>query len=296
MNKILIFLCISTLLLSCSTEGVQSNGKGKSEDPHSVVNTNKEETSLKVNAANSDELPVNSTKAFKNGIVISWLKHGKGELIKKGNVISIDYKVTLQDGSVVDGNHLMKKKSFPFVVGFGMQTKGWDFALTNLKVGDFVRVKIPAELARGELGIKKEGGKGWFVPPNSVNYLTIRIINKEKPTRIVSGTKVWLFEENVENKLKFNKSNSIVFHCMISSESKPNYYNSYRTNTPYNLIYSDKGIIPGLKKALINAKKADRMFIIVPSSQAYGSQGSEGSVLPNEDLFYNVLVMDVLEK
>lgn len=296
MNKILIFLCISTLLLSCSTEGVQSNGKGKAEDPHSVVNTNKEETSLKVNAANSDELPVNSTKAFKNGIVISWLKHGKGELIKKGDVISIDYKVTLQDGSVVDGNHLMKKESFPFVVGFGMQTKGWDFALTNLKVGDFVRVKIPAELARGELGIKKEGGKGWFVPPNSVNYLTIRIINKEKPTRIVSGTKVWLFEENVENKLKFNKSNSIVFHCMISSESKPNYYNSYRTNTPYNLIYSDKGIIPGLKKALINAKKADRMFIIVPSSQAYGSQGSEGSVLPNEDLFYNVLVMDVLEK
>jgi len=296
MNKILIFLCIFTLLLSCSTEGVQSKGKDRAEDPHSVVNANKEETSLKVNAANSDELPVNSTKAFKNGIVISWLKHGKGDLIKKGDVISIDYKVTLQDGSVVDGNHLMKKESFPFVVGFGMQTKGWDFALTNLKVGDFVRVKIPAELARGELGIKKEGGKGWFVPPNSVNYLTIRIIKKEKPTRVVSGTKVWLFEENVQNTVKFDKTNSIVFHCMISSESKPNYYNSYRTNTPYNLIYSDKGIIPGLKKALINAKKADRMFIIVPSSQAYGSQGSEGNVLPNEDLFYNVLVMDVLEK
>ena len=59
---------------------------------------------------------------------------------------------------------------------------------------------------------------------------------------------------------------------------------------------TDNGIIPGLKKALINAKKGDRMLVVVPSSEAYGAKGSEGFVKPNEDLMYNILVMDVVDK
>ena len=293
MKKIILFVSIICLVISCSTEGVK---KPKKQDDLSIKSEFKKSKKQVKTALNSDEDDVNSTKEFDNGIVISWIKQGKGEKVSKGDVILIDYKVTLENGVIVDGNHLWKKESFPFVVGYQMQTKGWDFAIKNMKVGDFARVLIPADLARGEKGIKKEGEKGWFVPPNSVNYLTIHIIKKQKPTRIVDGSKVWLFEENKSNKLKFNTSNAILFHSMISSESKPMYYNSYRTNSPYKLFMTDKGIIPGLKKSLINAKKGDRMFVVVPSSEAYGQKGSEGFVKPNEDLFYNILVMDVVEK
>jgi FKBP-type peptidyl-prolyl cis-trans isomerase len=48
-----------------------------------------------------------------------------------------------------------------------------------------------------------------------------------------------------------------------------------------------------LKKALTNAKKSDRLYIYVPSEQAYGNKGYLDIVQPNEPLFYNVLVMDV---
>ena len=293
MKKIILFVSVFCLLISCSTEGVK---KPKKQDDLSIKSEFKKSKKQVKTALNSDEDDVNSTKEFDNGIVISWIKQGKGEKVSKGDVILIDYKVTLENGVIVDGNHLWKKESFPFVVGYQMQTKGWDFAIKNMKVGDFARVLIPADLARGEKGIKKEGEKGWFVPPNSVNYLTIHIIKKQKPTRIVDGSKVWLFEENKSNKLKFNTSNAILFHSMISSESNPMYYNSYRTNSPYKLFMTDKGIIPGLKKSLINAKKGDRMFVVVPSSEAYGQKGSQGFVKPNEDLFYNILVMDVVEK
>lgn len=294
---LIVISCIG-LFYSCSTEGVK---KKRSDDiviqkNNNEIKGNKPNKSGKISALNSDELAVKSTTSYDNGITISWMKRGKGDLIKKGDVIDIDYKVTLQDGKVIDGNHLKKMEFFSFVVGFQMQTKGWDYALEKLKVGDFVRVKIPAELARGEQGIKMEGEKGWFVPPNSVNYLTIRILRKLEPTRVVNGTKVWLIQENKDNKLKYNESNAITFHSLVSSESTPLYYNSYRNNTPYTMLGTDKGIIPGLKKALINAKKADRMFIVVPSEEAYGSKGLEGSVKPNEDLFYSVLVMDVVPK
>lgn len=297
MKNIILFTAFSSFLFSCTTEGVSKKSNKEEVIIKSNMNQSKNDSKKEgLTALNSDDEAIETTKSYKNGIIISWLKHGKGEKINNGDVIAIDYKVTLKNGEIIDGNHLWKKKTFPFVVGFQMQTKGWDFALKNMKVGDFARVLIPAELARGDQGIKKDGEKDWFVPPNSVNYLTIHIVKKEKPTRTVDGTKVWLFEENKAIKEKFDGTNAVIFHSMISSESNPLYYNSYRNNNPYKLYLTDKGIIPGLKKALINAKKGDRMFALVPSEEAYGSKGSEGFVKPNEDLFYNILVMDVVEK
>ena len=292
MVKGILIMSIFCSTISCTTNVIKGTAKQK------VLKgaDNKKNNSIGKTALNSDNLVINSSKNYENGIDISWLSHGTGEKVKKGDVILIDYKVTLADGKIIDGNHLIRKASFPFLVGYQMQTKGWDFALQQLKIGDFARVKIPSELARGVKGIKKEGSKEWFVPPNSVNYLSIRVIKKQVPTRVIDGVKVWVFEENQENKIKFGEKSAIVFHCMISSESNPIYYNSYSSNSPYTLLLSDKGIIPGLKKALINAKKADRMYILIPAVEAYGSKGSEGFVKPNEDLFYNVLVMDVVKK
>jgi FKBP-type peptidyl-prolyl cis-trans isomerase len=292
MVKGIVMISIFCSTISCTTNVVKDNEKKNvARDTDNKKNNSTGKTAL-----NSDHLVINSSKSYDNGIDISWLTHGKGEKVKKGDVILIDYKVTLADGKIIDGNHLIRKSSFPFLVGYQMQTKGWDFALEQLKIGDFVRVKIPSDLARGVKGIKKEGSKEWFVPPNSVNYLSIRVIKKQIPTRVIDGVKVWVFEENQENKIKFGEKSAIVFHCMISSQSNPIYYNSYSSNSPYTLLLSDKGIIPGLKKALINAKKADRMYILIPAVEAYGSKGSEGFVKPNEDLFYNVLVMDVVKK
>jgi len=170
-----------------------------------------------------------------------------------------------------------------------MQTEGWDFALEQMKVGDFARIKIPAKLARGEKGIKG------LVPPNADNYLAIRILSKKAPTRNADGNKVWIFEESQKSKLKFNENTKVVFHAMASSPSSPMYFNSYRSNVPFELKLEDNGVVPGLKKALINAKKGDRMFVLVKSEDAYGSKGYIDIVKPNEDLFFNILVMDILD-
>jgi FKBP-type peptidyl-prolyl cis-trans isomerase len=230
------------------------------------------------------------TKPMDNGMVIEWFEKGKGESIKPGDMLMIDYKVRLKDGDVVDGNHLLKKDKLPFLVGFQMQTKGWDIAMNELKVGDFARIKIPSHLARGEKGVNG------LIPPNADNFLTIRIIEKAAPTRTVEGTKVWVLEENTNNKLKFAEGMEISFHSMVSSPSNPLYANTFRTNQPFKFKLGDYGLVPGLKKALINAKTSDRLFIVVPASEAYGVKGYLDFVKPNEDLFFNVLVMDVVKK
>jgi FKBP-type peptidyl-prolyl cis-trans isomerase len=37
----------------------------------------------------------------------------------------------------------------------------------------------------------------------------------------------------------------------------------------------------------------DKLWILVPPSQAYGSKGMVDLVKPNEDLFYDLIIMDV---
>lgn len=281
------------IIFSCSNSGVEVK---LPEEKSSPVDEVKKEQVSEENILSTNNKEVLKNQSFDNGIVISWIEEGNGELLSEDDVVLIDYKVTLEDGKVIDGNHLLKKEFIPFIIGYQMQTKGWDFALKKLKVGDFVNIKIPAKLARGDQGIKKEGEKGWFLPPNSDNYLSIKIVNKMNPTRVVEGNKVWVFEESKKAKLVFSEDNAVQFHCMISTKSNPFYYNSYRERDPYTLYITDKGIVPGLKKALINAKKGDRMLVLIPASEAYGDKGLEGMVKPGEKLLYNILVTDVTEK
>ena len=284
--KIYILLVGLCFFNSCDTQGVKGNQHQEKEV------TARDETVEEVDSKRSvldDVSKVIDEVTLDNGIVIKWVEHGEGEFLKRGEMINIDYKVFLKDNKVVDGNHLLKKESMPFMIGFQMQTKGWDIALEHLKIGDFAEVFIPSELARGEKGI--EG----LIPPNADNVLKIRILSKQKPTREVDGNKVYLFEENEKNTFKFDSNNKIIFHCMVSSPSNPMYVNTYRSN-PFELKLNDSGTVPGLKKALINAKKSDRMFVYVPAKEAYGSKGYLDVVEGNEDLFYNILVMDVIDK
>ena len=226
---------------------------------------------------------------LENGIEIKWFTHGGGDKLEFGDVVSIDYKVYLTDNSIVDGNHLLQKESMPFMIGFNMQTEGWDIALKELKIGDFAEIFIPSNLARGEKGI--EG----LIPANADNILKIRILDVVAPTRETDGNKVWLLEENTTNIEGFNEDNEIEFHCMVSTPSNPLYVNTFRLNNPFKLRFEDRGTVPGLKKSLINAKKSDRFFVLVPAAEGYGARGYHNVVKPNEDLFYNILVMNVTE-
>lgn len=275
--KYIIILVTLGILFSCDTEVV--NKTKPQTESKKIVNDS-------INILDKSHVAIEKKK-FDNGIVIEWFKKGDGEALGKGDVVAIDYKVKLVNGEEVDGNHLRRMTSLPFLIGFGMQTPGWDYALSQMKVGDFAKILIPSKLARGEVGIKG------LIPPNSDNYLIIRVLEKIKPTRIVEGCKVWLLLENPNNKVLFDEKKSITIHAMVSSETNPFYINTYRENKPFSFKYSDYGIVPGLKKALLKSKKADRMYIVVPPEQAYGKQGYLDIVKPNESIFYNVFVTDV---
>jgi FKBP-type peptidyl-prolyl cis-trans isomerase len=268
-------------LFSCNTEGVKKDeSKSKLKDV---------KQSVKQNDAVQALVPTKEIETVedKNGLKITWFEHGKGELLKNEEVVQINYEVRLEDGTLVDGNQLLKRDWLPFIVGFGLQTPGWDLAFKKLKVGDFVEIVLPGDLARGKAGIKD------LIPPNAVNIIRVRVLDRIAPSRVIDGTKVWLLEENEKEKNLANEESIIDFHYMVSSPSNPKYDISYRRADPFEMRFSDNGIVRGLKRAMIKAKKADKLWIVIPASEGYGNNGLVNLVKPGESIFYDIFVMDV---
>lgn len=227
-------------------------------------------------------------KTYNNGLSIKWFEHGNGAPLKDGHVYKIDYEVLLDNGAVVDGSKIINRKWVHFLLGFEIQTKGWDFALKKMRIGDFAEVKIPSELARG-----KEGIEG-LIPPNANNTLRVKILGEVTPDRIVDGTKVWILAHMPKfDDVKATKDDIITYDYVIGTPSNPRYSNSKYNSGPYKFEFSDKGIVPGLKKALLGVRKGDRLWIVVPPNQAYGKKGLLDVIKPNEAVLYDLFILSV---
>ncbi len=285
------FISLTALLAvfaACETDGVekapQETAQKKVEEPERIGAEIKDSTKIDL----EEEYDVIDEMTLSNGMKIKWFKHGDGAVVKDGDMIQLNYQVNLENGKTIDAASMRKLESVPFMVGFQMQPS-WDFALRELRLGDHVEVFIPYQLARGDKEIKG------VMPAKSNNIVKMHIMGIKEADREIDGTRVWMFAQNDENTDAFGPSKRIAFHCYISSPSHPLYYDSQQLNNPFNYGFGEPGLVPGLKKALNNAKRSDLMLIHVPSKEAYGNQGYLEYVKPNEDLFYRVMVLDVAD-
>ncbi|PWH87171.1 FKBP-type peptidyl-prolyl cis-trans isomerase [Brumimicrobium oceani] len=289
MRFLLIFIVLSFGFASCEIEGVKTsteNDELQKESSDSVENLEEISDTL----SKPKEIVIDKasdTLKLKNGVKITYFKKGKGEKLQKGEVVMIDYRAKLEDGTVYDGNHKVKKPSIPFLVGWNQQTSGWDIAMQELRVGDDVDIFLPSKYARGKLGIKG------LVPPNANNILSMRIVKKFKPTTEVDGVKIWKYDELKSPGDSIQKGDKVLINYFVSSESKPRYDNSYQTGMPFEFVIGDGNIVPGLHKALLTAREGDRLMIYIPAKEAYGNEGLIEMVKPGEDIFYDVQVAKV---
>ncbi len=294
--KIIALLSLVTLLFACEIEGVEdessSKKKGSKRVADSLMNGIEDSTrNADHQGSNTEEkAEVRDSLVLESGLKIKWFEHGDGPTLKKGDVIKIDYRNKLKDGTIYDGNHLVKKPYLPFVVGWNQQTEGWDIAMQHLRIGDDVDVMIPAHLARGEKGI--EG----VVPPNADNFLSLRVLDRMKPIKEVDGIKIWKVDEPKTPGDSIEYKDEVYLDYWVSSESSPRYDNSYQRNRPFHLVMGDGNIVPGLYKALHFAREGDKLLIYIPSREAYGEEGLKDLVRPNEDILYDVRIGKVIKQ
>jgi FKBP-type peptidyl-prolyl cis-trans isomerase len=277
------YLAIALLIASCT------NGVEKTENKNDAPSTRDAGNQLsEAEKLIEPKKMIVDKKTFPNGIQIQWFEKTEGAPVQEGLVYEINFKTKLQNGEIVDGNYKLQREMLPFLVGYGMQTPGFDLAIKELHVGDFVEIFIPGKLARGKKGIPG------IIPPNAPNIVMLRVGKEIKPTKVVDGVKVWKLEENPEmTDAKVGENSNVAIHYFVGTKSNPRYDNSYQRDTPFAFGMQDNSLIPGLRKAMFNTKMYDKLYILVPAKEAYGSRGYVDMVKPNEELFYDIIVMDV---
>lgn len=292
--KIKSLSAVILVLIAVSCTNNKKSNPAKKETK--VVNRNqkqKENNSLtefdqaKANLKSFEKGKIENTKALDNGIFIKWFNKTNGEKIKKGEMVLIEYRLALPDGKIVDGNNRLNYPFIPFVVGYNMQTPGWDIGLQHLSVGDFAKIEIPATLAMGDKGIKG------IVPPNSVNWLYVKVIARVTPGVNENGVVSWKWKDGEKQSNVGNSEKEISFHAIVSTESQASVMNSYKSNFPLRYVPGQNTIVPGLKKLLKNAKKGERYIVVLDSEKAYGSRGYADLIKPNEKVLYNIEITEV---
>ncbi|HZH86560.1 MAG TPA: FKBP-type peptidyl-prolyl cis-trans isomerase [Brumimicrobium sp.] len=281
------FVLFFIVLTSCEIKGVESSAKDKEMEAIEGSTPNKEADKSGVDIKTPEK--ASDTLKLDNGIIITYFKKGRGDKLLKGDMIKIDYRAKLEDGTIYDGNHLVKKPSIPFLVGWNQQTPGWDLALKELRVGDDVDVFLPSRFARGEQGIKG------IVPPNANNVISIRVLEMFEPTKVIDDIQFWKYDELKEPGDSIDFKDEVYINYWVSSESKPRYDYNYQRGESFKLVMGDGNIVPGLYKALHFAREGDRLMIKIPAKEAYGSKGLQDLVKPNEDIFYDIQIAKVIK-
>jgi len=258
------------------------NEKSKNDDKDTSFNMNDGKSNLKT----FEKGKIQNTKILDNGIVLKWIINNGGRKIKSGEMVLLEYRLALPDGKIIDGNNKLNLPFIPFVLGYNMQTPGWDSAIRELSIGDFAKIEIPAELAYGEKGIKN------IIPPNSPNWLYVKVHSFVSPGINKDGITSWKLKEGTK-KTSEKLKKELTFHAIVSTETKGSIMNTYLTNFPIKYTIGDQNIVLGLRKLLKNASKGDKYYVILDSKQAYGSRGYSSLIKANESVFFNIEVIDV---
>lgn len=237
----------------------------------------------KQNLIDFEKGKVELTKKLPNGIVMKWIEKGKGPKFQSGEMALIEYRLALPDGRIIDGNNRIKLPFIPFVVGYSMQTPGWDLAFSELRVGDFAKIEIPAALAYGEKGIKN------IIAPNTPNWLFVKVLSRVQPSINADGIKSWRLAKGEPIELAAGAEKEVAYQFVASTPNRANAINARKF--PLRFVPGQRTAVPGLRKILKNAQKGERYYIVLSPQQAYGKKGYGTVIGPNEPVFF---LLDIL--
>lgn len=171
--KKLIFIILPITFFSfcsCNNEIQDKENNSQKSSTESLVKANrylvKNENEEIENYINRHQWKMSETGS---GLRYMIYEHGTGETAKKGQVVQLDYELSLITGDVVSSS----KENGPMVfqIGHGGVESGLEEALLLMKNGDQAKLVIPSHLAHGFLGNSDK------IPPRATLIYDIKVVN-----------------------------------------------------------------------------------------------------------------------
>lgn len=109
-----------------------------------------------------------------SGLKIEDLECGEGDEAGSGDVATVHYVGTLEDGTKFDASR-DHGQPFSFTLGGGDVIAGWDEGVQGMQVGGKRTLTIPPELGYGA------AGAGDVIPPNATLIFEVELLEIEEP-------------------------------------------------------------------------------------------------------------------
>ncbi|KKP24002.1 MAG: Peptidyl-prolyl cis-trans isomerase [Candidatus Nomurabacteria bacterium GW2011_GWE1_32_28] len=116
------------------------------------ISINNKEEILKLNDIKVEQKSMQNIKQSE-GVKITVLKEGNGEVVKSGDIVSVNYTGRLITGTVFDSNidpEFGHVDPLIFVIGEGRVIEGWEIGIVGMKTGEKRVLEIAPEFAYGE--------------------------------------------------------------------------------------------------------------------------------------------------
>ncbi|MBI5138963.1 MAG: FKBP-type peptidyl-prolyl cis-trans isomerase [Candidatus Vogelbacteria bacterium] len=108
------------------------------------------------------------------GLQMSDITVGTGEEAKAGDIITVNYLGTLENGTKFDSSY-DAGQPFRFQLASGTVIKGWDLGVQGMKVGGKRHLIIAPELAYGAVSPSP------LIPANSTLVFDVELMKVERP-------------------------------------------------------------------------------------------------------------------
>lgn len=163
-QKIFVYSVIGVMLFSALALSVlvlfADNGSDNTSDNESVTQDTSEEDTTVQTVQDFDELKMED------------LVEGDGQALELGDTITVNYKLTLADGTPVPGNDTFASgQPATFTFQLGSLIEGWTTGLVGMQVGGTRRLEVPSALGY------REAGSPPYIPGNAGLIFEVELLD-----------------------------------------------------------------------------------------------------------------------
>ncbi len=235
-----------------------------------------------------------------SGLQYTETKAGSGPQAQAGDLVSVHYRGTLEDGTEFD-NSYDRGAPFQFVLGRGNVIAGWDEGIAMMKEGGQATLVIPPSLGYGG------HGAGGVIPPDATLTFDVELVavepgpegSPESPTAVdpadytTTNSGLKYYDIVVGDGPSPQPGQTVSAHYTGWLTDGTKFDSSLDRGVPLSFPIGQGSVIAGWDEGLLTMKVGGKRQLLIPPDLAYGANGAGGVIPPNATLIFEVELLDV---